>query len=212
MADLDAEEEVLTGDVATAVQCQEEGKRETERLFGDRDHARTVLNEKSAVLTGVAEALAEAERAARALRSAEREAVDQRHQLELERQEVSGGIGLIRERLEGEWGRPLDRLLEEAEPVEGTPEELKAELSHIVVRLERMGLVNMLAVEEHDEESARLGFLSEQREDLVAARDDLKAAIRKINETAIDLFEDTFEKNPRKLPRHVHAAVRGWRG
>ena len=194
LADLDAEEEVLTGDVATAVQCREEGKRETERLFGERDHARTVLNEKSAVLTGVAEALAEAERAARALRSAEREAVDQRHQLELERQEVSGGIGLIRERLEGEWGRPFDRLLEEAEPVEGTPEELKAELSHIVVRLERMGLVNMLAVEEHDEESARLGFLSEQRDDLVAARDDLKAAIRKINETAIDLFEDTFEK------------------
>ena len=71
------------------------------------------------MLTGVAEALAEAERAARALRSAEREAVDQRHQLELERQKVSGGIGLIQERLEGEWGRPLARLLEEAEPVKG---------------------------------------------------------------------------------------------
>ena len=194
LADLDAEEEVLTRDVATAVQCQEEGKRETERLFGERDDARAVLSERSTLLTGVAEALAEAERAARTLRSAEREAVDHRHQLELERQEVSGGIGLIQERLEGEWGRPLDRLLEEAEPVEGTPEELEAELADIVVHLERIGLVNMLAVEEHEEESTRLGFLSEQRDDLVAARDDLKAAIRKINETAIDLFEGTFEK------------------
>jgi chromosome segregation protein len=194
LADLDAEEGVLTGDVATAVQCQEEGKTETERLFGERDEARTVLNERSTLLTGVAEALAEAEREARMLRSAEREAVDHRHQLELERQEVSSGIGLIQERLEGEWGRPLDRLLEEAEPVEGTPEELEAELADIVVRLEGIGLVNMLAVEEHEEESTRLGFLSEQRDDLVAARDDLKAAIRKINETAIDLFEGTFEK------------------
>ena len=194
LADLDAEEEVLARDVATAVQCQEEGKRETERLFGERDDARAVLNERSTLLTGVAEALAEAERAARTLRSAEREAVDHRHQLELERQEVSGGIGLIQERLEGEWGRPLDRLLEEAEPVEGTPEELEAELADIVVHLERIGLVNMLAVEEHEEESTRLGFISEQRDDLVAARDDLRAAIRKINETAIDLFENTFEK------------------
>ena len=194
LVDLDAEEEVLTEDVATAVQCQEEGKTETERLFGERDDARAVLNERSTLLTGVAEALAEAERAARTLRSAEREAVDHRHQLELERQEVSGGIGLIQERLEGEWGRPLDRLLEEAEPVEGTPEELEAELADIVVHLERIGLVNMLAVEEHEEENTRLGFLSEQRDDLVSARNDLKAAIRKINETAIDLFEGTFEK------------------
>jgi chromosome segregation protein len=194
LADLDAEEKVLTGDVLTAVELQEEGKKETERLFDERDAARAVLDERSTLLTGVAEHLAEAERAARGLRSAEREAVDRRHQLELERQEVSGGIGLIQERLEGEWGRPIDRLLEEAEPMEGTPEELQTELEDIVIQLERIGLVNMLAVEEHEEESARLGFLSEQRDDLIAARDDLKAAIRKINETAIDLFEDTFEK------------------
>ena len=194
LADLDAEEKVLIRDVATAVECQEKGKKETERLFAERDDARAVLDERSTLLTGVAEAVTEAERAARALRTAEREAVEGRHQLELERQEVSGAIGLIQERLEGEWGRPIDRLLEEAEPVEGTPEDLKVELDDIVVQVERIGLVNMLAVEEHEEESTRLEFLSGQRDDLVAARDDLKAAIRKINETAIDLFEITFEE------------------
>ena len=193
-AALDVEEKALTSDVATAVACQEDGQKETERLFVERDDARAVLDERSTLLTGVAEALDEAERAARALRSAERAAVEGRHQLELERQEVSGGIGLIQERLEGEWGRPIDRLLEEAEPVEGTPEELQAELEDIVRKLDRIGLVNMLAVEEHEEESTRLEFLSEQRDDLVAARNDLKAAIRKINETAIDLFEGTFEQ------------------
>ena len=194
LADLNAEEEVLTGDVATAVECQEEGKKETERLFGERDDAQAVLSERSTLLTGVVEALAEAEHATRKLRSAEREAVEGRHQLELERQEVSGGIGLIQERLEGEWGRPMKRLLEEVEPVEGTPEELRVELENVVVHLERIGLVNMLAVEEHEEESTRLEFLSTQRDDLVAARDDLKAAIRKINETAIDLFQGTFDE------------------
>ncbi len=194
LVDLDAEEKVLTGDVETAVELQKEGKKETERLFDERDAAQAVLDERSTLLTGVAEDLAEAERAARALRSADREAVNRRHELELERQEVSGGIALIQERLEGEWGRPIDQLLEEAEPVEGTPDELQAEFEDIVMQLERIGLVNMLAVEEHEEESARLGFLSEQREDLVSARDDLRVAIKKINETAIDLFEGTFEE------------------
>jgi chromosome segregation protein len=194
LVDLDAEEKVLIGDVATAIECQEEGKKETERLFAERDDARAMLDERSTLLTDVAGAVAEAERAARALRTAEREAVEGRHQLELERQEVSGAISLIQERLEGEWGRPIDRLLEEAEPVDGTPEELKVELDDIVVQVGRIGLVNMLAVEEHEEESTRLEFLSGQGDDLVAARDDLKAAIRKINETAIDLFEITFEK------------------
>ena len=194
LSDLDAEEKVLTGDVATAAKLQKEGTEETERLFDERDAASAELNKRSAFLTGVAEDLARSEGAARGLRSAEREAVDQRHQLELERQEVSGGIGLIQERLEGEWGRPIDDLLEEAEPIEGTPEELQTEFEDIVIQLERIGLVNMLAVEEHEEESARLDFLSEQRDDLLAARDDLKTAIRKINEIAIGLFEDTFEK------------------
>jgi len=194
LGELDAEEKVLKQEVSTVQKLQEDGRVATERLFSERDDADRVLVDRAKVLSDVAEALAEADRAARSARSAEREAVDRRHQFELERQEVSGRIGLIQERLEGEWGRPLERLLEEADPVEGEPEALKEELEDIVIKLERIGLVNMLAVEEHAEESARLEFLAEQREDLVAARNDLKSAIRQINETAIDLFEGTFEK------------------
>ena len=119
---------------------------------------------------------------------------DRRHALELEKQELSGRIARIRERLEGEWGRPLETLLDEAQPVEGEPEELERELQDLVIALERLGPVNMLAVEEHEEESARLDFLTEQRSDLVEARNDLRSAIREINKTATDLFSDTFEK------------------
>jgi chromosome segregation protein len=52
----------------------------------------------------------------------------------------------------------------------------------------------MLAIEEFDEESKRLEFLSTQRDDLVRARDDLQAAIKQINKTARQLFADTFEQ------------------
>jgi chromosome segregation protein len=52
----------------------------------------------------------------------------------------------------------------------------------------------MLAVEEHEEESQRLKFLKEQHQDLVKARDDLRAAIRHINQTATELFLTTFRQ------------------
>ncbi len=194
LRDLDAEEESLTGALERARKLLDEGAAALEQLFGARDGAEKVLVETSAVLAQVTEAVSEADEAARQARSAERRAVDRRHDLEMKRQQLSGEIGRIQERLEAEWGSRLDRLLEEAEPVEGEPEELREELEEIVTKLDRIGLVNMLAVEEHAEESERLAFLSEQREDLIAARNDLQLAIRQINETAIDLFEGTFEK------------------
>jgi len=194
LSDLGAEEEALTEEHEGVAELQEEGRAATERLFSERDAAKAALDEKSTAVAAVAEALSESEKAVRTARSAERETLDQRHQLEMERQEVSSRIGLIQERLEGEWGRPLETLLEAAEVVEGSPEDLRAELDDIVVKLERIGLVNMLAVEEHEEESVRLTFLSEQHEDLVTARDDLKAAIHQINQTAVDLFDKTFQR------------------
>jgi len=191
---LDSEEKVLTGELEEAREIRARGAEATEHLFEERERAEDEVRARSQALESVAVALAAAEKRARELRTAERAAADHRHALELESQELAGRIERIRERLEGEWGRTLEALLEEAEPVEGEPEALQAELREIVVALERIGPVNMLAVEEHEEESRRLQFLSEQREDLVGARNDLRSAIREINHTATDLFQTTFER------------------
>ena len=188
------EETELTADLAAAKELREGGAAATETLFLQRDRAEVVLRQRTEAAERLSEALAEAERKVRATRTAERESVDRRHALELEQQELVGRIGRIQDRLEGEWGRSLELLLAEAEPLEGDPEELKEELREIVESLEKIGLVNMLAVEEHQEESARLEFLLGQRDDLKEARDDLRAAIRQINETAVQLFQDTFGK------------------
>jgi len=189
---LDAEESQLREELTAARSFREEGAAATERLFAERTVAEGVMREKDLALSGVAEALAAAERRAREARAAERAASDHRHALELERQELAGRIARIRERLEGEWGRTLEMLLGEAEPLEGEPEALQEELRELVGALERLGPVNMLAVEEHEEESKRLAFLTEQRDDLVTARNDLRNAIREINKTATDLFQSTF--------------------
>ncbi len=190
---LDREEARLEAELKAAAELRTRGEEETRRLFQERDEATTRLKERDAALETLHEALAEAEKRVRQARGREREASEVRHQLELEARELDGTIGRIQDRLEGEWGRPLERLLEEAEPVEGEVEELQDELREIVQKLDRLGPVNMLAVEEHEEESTRLAFLREQRDDLVDARDDLRSAIREINQTAIRLFHETFE-------------------
>ena len=191
---LEAEEKELRAEVATAKKLREDGATATELLFRQRDEAEGTLGQREEAADRLSESLQEADRKVRVARTAEREALGRKHTQELEQQELVGRIGRIQDRLEGEWGKPLELLLAEAEPVEGEPEELKEELQEIVQRLESIGLVNMLAVEEHQEESARLEFLLEQREDLKGARDDLRAAIRQINETATQLFRDTFEE------------------
>ncbi|TVP47853.1 MAG: chromosome segregation protein SMC [Gemmatimonadales bacterium] len=191
---LDREEVELRAHVETATRVRREGKGAMEALFEKREAAEAGLADLDRRWAELEDAVTAAEKAVREARDAERAASDRRHRLELEAGELDGRIGRIQERLEGEWGRPMARLLEEAAELEGTEEELRTEAREVAEALDRLGPVNQLAVEEHEEESARLSFLKEQHDDLVKARNDLRAAIREINLTATRLFHETFEK------------------
>lgn len=206
LQELTAEAIALTRDLAALRESGGQGKEALGRLAGERDEARDVLSQHDETLQTAADAVLEAEHRVRKIRGAEREAADRRHQLELARQDVANQAERVRDRLESEWGRPLEALLAEAAAADGDPEELRVELTEIASRLERIGPVNMLAVEEHAEESARLEFLAKQRDDLVAARDDLRAAIRRINATATELFMTSFQaikENFRRTFQHL---------
>ena len=58
--------------------------------------------------------------------------------------------------------------------------------------LDRLGQVNVLAIEQHDEERKRLDFLLEQRQDLFDPRDTLQETIDRINTAAREAFTTTF--------------------
>ena len=201
MEELEEEGKALGEEVAAAREARRGGQSALQELFARRDELRGVLADQDRALQKAADAVREAERRAREVRDAERAAMGRGHELELERQEIRNRAARIGERLEGEWGRSLEILLDEAEGAVGDPEELRAELAEIVTRLGRIGAVNMLAVEEHAEESARLDFLAGQQKDLEAARNDLRAAIRRINATATELFMTSFEAIRRNFQR-----------
>ena len=148
--------------------------------------------EAETAVTAAADILEAEERALEQARAEVDRLNEELHHLELELTEAAGRRRSLTERAEAEWHKPFDTLLAEAPQMEGEIETLRQEAEHLARELEQMGPVNPLAVQEHAEEKERLEFLQGQREDLVAARNSLQQALREIDQTARDMFLETF--------------------
>ena len=61
-------------------------------------------------------------------------------------------------------------------------------------RLDRMGPVNLVAIEEYKETEERYTFLTSQHDDLVKAKERLLEVIDQINAETTEMFRATFEK------------------
>jgi chromosome segregation protein len=73
------------------------------------------------------------------------------------------------------------------------PAELAASIETIKGKIERLGPVNMTAIEEFSELEERHGFLSSQKQDLEDAMAKLRDTIRRINRTSRERFTEAFE-------------------
>ncbi len=71
---------------------------------------------------------------------------------------------------------------------------LKAEVDALRARLNSMGAVNLVAIEEYAELKQRHDFLRAQCDDLTNAKAELVKAIDEINQTSLKQFELTFEQ------------------
>ena len=165
--DLDARTATLS-DAESRLANAEQQVRESDTALGDAEHA---------------------------LAAARRDAHDNEsalHAAELRFAELSGRRTAIRERLETEWRRPLEDLLTSFDAVDVDDDMLRGEGEQLRNEIEKLGPVNPLAVEEHEEEMKRLDFLTTQRNDLSEAKSKLQLAIREIDTTARELFLTTF--------------------
>ncbi|MEX0845733.1 MAG: chromosome segregation protein SMC, partial [Balneolaceae bacterium] len=89
----------------------------------------------------------------------------------------------------------LMKQIEGAEmPENKTPDEVKQRIGWLRQKLNSIGEVNPLAIEEYKEEKERLDFYEEQIDDLAKAEAQLLETIDEINETATERFNDTFER------------------
>jgi len=128
------------------------------------------------------------------MEKARREAQGRRHTAEMALAECNLRRGNLVDRFREQYGLDEAALLAlvfewtDADPVpdDTVVRDLRDEIA-------RLGPVNLLALEEHEEKATRLRFLEAQREDLVKASASLTETIDKINRTAHFLFMETFD-------------------
>ena len=81
----------------------------------------------------------------------------------------------------------------------GVEDELRQQLQKIRERLDRMGPINLAAINEHQELEERYRFLSSQEQDLSASISSLKEIIQRINRTTKDMFAMTYAELQEKF-------------
>jgi chromosome segregation protein len=78
------------------------------------------------------------------------------------------------------------------EPVDW--EKIRVHVNDLQGRIEGMGPVNLVAIEEYKEIEERFTFLNEQHDDLVNAKTELEQVIARIDKQSREMFAETFEK------------------
>ncbi|MEN9423629.1 MAG: chromosome segregation protein [Pseudomonadota bacterium] len=79
-------------------------------------------------------------------------------------------------------------------PPDATPEQFQQPLETIQRSIQRLGAINLAAIDEYREQSERKQYLDQQNADLVAALETLDTAIRKIDRETRARFKETFDK------------------
>ncbi len=103
--------------------------------------------------------------------------------------EVEHLVRSVEERHQTDLGEELHRF-HTHRPLQATEEQQLRELRG---QLERLGEINLTAIEEHAEVAQRHGFLAGQKRDLEASIKALREAIAKIDRTSRERFARTFE-------------------
>jgi chromosome segregation protein len=130
----------------------------------------------------------------REARSEKEELGERLHRLEMRFNTADAEVRAIADRMHEDYDVDI-RYVEAPRPDETvSDDDARTRLGELKERLKKFGAVNLLALEEYKTACEREKFLGEQLEDLTSAKADLEQTIHRINHTARQLFNDTFEK------------------
>nr|MBP6207575.1 hypothetical protein [Nitrospira sp.] len=137
---------------------------------------------------------------------------DRRMRAEVRKAEVKAHLSTIESTLAGTYqlepatlllpasDQPVPEGEEPPAPVSilETPQ-LREQIQKIRERLDRMGAINLAAIDEHRELEERYQFLTTQEQDLSTSIASLKEIIHRINRTTKDMFVETFNELQQKF-------------
>lgn len=115
------------------------------------------------------------------------------HHLAMAKEKFEMQVENLSDHIWDTYGILMDQI-EVVLPEDKEPEEAKERISWLRQKLNSIGDVNPLAIEEYEEEKERLDFYEEQIGDLHKAEEELRETIDEINKTATGRFNNTFEK------------------
>jgi chromosome segregation protein len=111
--------------------------------------------------------------------------------LELSRTEEESRVRNLREKILNLYQVDLDTASAEDIIIN---EEARVEIEDLRRKLQAIGPVNLMALEENKELEDRFTLLKREREDIIRAQEELRQVIVKINQTSRQMFTETLEK------------------
>ena len=159
-----------------------------ERRMGVEDelkHARLALEDADRELRDAEKRRTQAEQQAQLLRG-------QLEQQRLGWQELSVRRKALQDQLH-EDGYDLHGVLATL-PGDASEQTWEAELERLAQRIQRLGPINLAAIDEYQQQSERKRYLDAQNDDLVEALDTLENVIRKIDRETRNRFKETFDQ------------------
>ncbi|RRV82401.1 chromosome segregation protein SMC [Stutzerimonas stutzeri] len=159
-----------------------------ERRMGVEDelkHARLALEDADRELRDAEKRRTQAEQQAQLLRG-------QLEQQRLDWQGLSVRRKALQDQLQ-EDGYDLHGVLGTL-PADASEASWEAELERLSQRIQRLGPINLAAIDEYQQQSERKRYLDAQNDDLVEALDTLENVIRKIDRETRNRFKETFDQ------------------
>ncbi len=111
--------------------------------------------------------------------------------LRLRRQEQQVRCQTLQEKV-AEAGLDIAELLDSLD-ADAQPSEWEEEIERISQRINRLGPINLAAIDEYESQGERKRYLDSQNDDLTAALETLEAAIKKIDKETRTRFSEIFE-------------------
>jgi chromosome segregation protein len=115
------------------------------------------------------------------------------HERELERRGIETKQAELVQRVRDDFGMDLPQRYAQWQPEEVDWDAVAEEIKNLQGKIERLGAVNLEAIQEQEALENRVGFLRGQRDDLTKAREALGGLIDRINRESRERFMKTFE-------------------
>ena len=187
-AKLQADRDEIARQLVALAAAADQARADQEQLAAKRGESEVRVSALAAQVAQMDQSLNALAEKIRGLRQQSGEKGEEVQKYEVRVSAVRAGQDAAKKRIWDEWQLPFEEAAAKYAGVAADAERLES----LRKRIQNMGPINQGAPEEYEALTQKHGFLTAQVQDLTKAKDDLRAAINKINSTTRENFRQTF--------------------